>query len=196
MRSMYLCLTATILMSATPITVRAAEDGAPRKAIEAGYKEYDKMVLKGMTGMQKWCEQYLAPEFTLVTTDGNSMNHKQYTDMLDHLVKNPSPGWKDIKSQKTHIKKLTMNGADAVALVEIETTFLSNAPKRPRFQWEKTYQETWSKVGEAWKVKRSEEIETKKAEKPANTKPDKPKMPDNRGTQGRRQTPNGLPPHP
>ena len=197
MRRMYLGLTATtILISAASMPVRAAEDAEPRKAIQAGYKEYDKMALKGMSGMQKWSEQYLSPDFTLVLTDGSTMNHKQYTEMLDRMVKAPAPAWKDVKSQKTHIKRLTMTGSDAVVLVQIETTFSSNLPKKPRFEWDKTYQETWSKVGEAWKVKRSEEIEVKKPEKAVNNKPERPKAPDNRNPQNRRQTPNGMPPHP
>lgn len=196
MRNSILPITSLIaLVSCCPMIARS-EDAAPRKPLEAAYKEYDKAALKGMPGMQKWCEENLAVEFTLLFADGNIMKRKQYLDMMDRLVKTPSPNWRDVKAQKTRIKKLAMIGADAVALVEIATTFAPSEPRRPRVELETSYRETWTKAGETWKVKRSEEIEAKKpeAEKPVVNKPRQPNRPP-----GVRRPNTGypnVPPHP
>lgn len=143
-----------------------AEDPLPRKQLQAAYSAYDKAAKEGMPGMQKWCGENLSPDFFMQFLDGNKLNRKEYLDMIDRLIKVPAPAWKNVKAQKTHIKKLSVQAADVVALVDIETTYETKNPKRRTLTLDRPYKETWTKVGDAWKVKRSEELEPKKAPEP------------------------------
>lgn len=176
-----------------------AEDPVPRKQIQAAYSTYDKAVKDGMPGMQKWCETNLAPDFSIVFLDGNKLNRKEYLDMIDRLIKTPAPAWKNIKAQKTRIRKLGMDAADVVAMVDIETTYETKNPKHRAISLERPYRETWTKVGETWKVKRSEELAPKQPEEPkrGGGGQQRPNMPTPRSGTSRQPYP-GRPgyPHP
>jgi hypothetical protein len=153
-----------------------AEDANPRKALESAYTEYDKAAKQGVPGVHKWCETNLAPDFTMAFQDGNALNRDQYLEMMQRLIANPAPAWKDVKSQKSRIKKVEPQGTDFVVTVDISTTYLTKNPKRKEITLERPYRETWAKVGDAWKVRRCEEL----APKPVVAKTDqgKPKRPD------------------
>lgn len=182
-----------VLCASSWFAARSPEDNSPRKQLQAAYVIYDKAVKLGMPGMQKWCEENLAPEFSIVFADGNTLNRKQYLEMLDRLVKNPAPAWKDVKGQKTRLKKLAMQAADAVATVDIETTYATKNPKRRQISLERSYKETWTKVGDTWKVKRTEEIEPKPVAvaKPGSDRPRRPDFPNPRGGGQRGPYPGG-----
>lgn len=148
------------ILLAVGLPARATEP-LPKKEIQNVYATYDKAVKAGMPGMEKWCEENLAPDFSIVFLDGNKFDRKQYLEMLDRLVKNPAPAWKDVKGQKTRIRKIELQSGDAVATVEIETVYETKNPKHRQISLERPYKETWTKVGDTWKVKKTEELEPK-----------------------------------
>ena len=146
---------------ALPVLPLRADNVLPRKDLQAAYATYDKAAKEGMTGMQKWCGENLAPDFSMVFLDGNKLSRKEYLDMMQRLIATPAPAWKNIKSQKTRIQKLAADAENIVATVEIETTYETKNPKHRTISLERPYKETWTKVGDAWKVKRSEELTPK-----------------------------------
>ena len=173
----------TLIVTAGPSLPMNADDTSPRKLLETAYSTYDKAAAEGIPGVHKWCEENLGPEFSMVFLDGNTLSRQQYLDMMQRLIANPGPGWKDVKSQKSRIKKLEMQGQDAVVQVEIATTYLTKNPKRKEIVLERPYRETWTKVGEVWKVKRCEEMEPKSAapDKSGANKSKRPDFPTPRG---------------
>jgi len=177
----FVSLAATSLLLVTSISASASEtkpksEPPPKKELQVVYSTYDKAVKAGMPGMQKWCEENLAPDFTIVFLDGNKLDRKQYLEMLDRLVKNPAPSWKDVKSQKTRITKLALQSGEAVATVDIETVYDTKDPKHRQIALERPYKETWTKVSDVWKVKKTEEMEPKvvAAPKPGQDKGRRP----------------------
>jgi hypothetical protein len=195
---MRLYLVSFLLVLPALASALGAENPIPRKELQSAYATYDKAARDGMPGMQKWCDDNLSPDFSIVFLDGNTLNRKEYLDMIDRLIKVPAPAWKNIKSQKTRIKKLSLDSSDVVAMVEIETTYETKNPKHRTISLERPYRETWTKVGDTWKVKRSEELKPKPLPeaKRGGSGQRRPESPMPRGGNGRYPFPGGRPGYP
>jgi hypothetical protein len=84
--------------------------------------------------------------------------------MCETMMRKPDPTWKGVKKQKVTIDELVMDGKNAVATVTSKglyrTTDTAGRYGAKGAEHEMTmvmrFRETWTRVGSAWKVSKSE----------------------------------------
>lgn len=140
-------------------TVARADEAETRKALEDVYAAVDASLMKADADAIMAHE---ADDFTQVKKDGKVLNKEEADAKLVQAMKD-LPGIGKVTGVKTTMDKFEANG-DAEATVEVTDKMALNVTDKDGVQHAVVIlaqsRETWVKVGDDWKIKKSVELDS------------------------------------
>ncbi len=152
MKRLLIVLAVLLIAESVPVAVRADSKNDTRKELKAAYvrivdalKNNDPAVF----------EELLAPDFQVKLINGETHDR----EWILNYIRNNAKAFKVLKLS-IKIKKLTVSGNEAIALIEQKSSRTLNDAegKSHRLDVGAIQQETWVKTAEGWRLRHNVEL--------------------------------------
>jgi len=152
MKRLLIVLAVLLIAESVPVAVRADSKNDTRKELKAAYVRIADALKNNDPAV---FEELLAPDFQVKLINGETHDR----EWILNYIRNNAKAFKVLKLS-IKIKKLTVSGNEAIALIEQKSsrTFNDAEGKSHRLDVGAIQQETWVKTAEGWRLRHNVEL--------------------------------------
>jgi hypothetical protein len=152
MKRLLIVLAVLLIAESVPVAVRADSKNDTRKELKAAYVRIVNALKNNDPAV---FEELLAPDFQVKLINGETHDR----EWILNYIRNNAKAFK-VLNLSIKIKKLTVSGNEAIALIEQKSsrTFNDAEGKSHRLDVGVIQQETWVKAAEGWRLRHNVEL--------------------------------------